>query len=66
MKKKNVTQVKVLSGSTSSEQEVRGSMLDQLHQARGSIVAFDELSCPEFPGEAKVVMEVLGLRNIAV
>lgn len=33
---------------------------------RGSILAFDELNCPEFPGETKAVMEVLGLPNLAL
>ena len=32
MKEKNVAQVKVLSGSTSSEQEVRGLMLAQFRE----------------------------------
>lgn len=31
---------------------------------RGSILAFDELNCPEFPGETTAVMEVLGLRSM--
>ncbi len=28
---------------------------------RGSVLAFDELNCPDFPGETRAVMEVLGL-----
>jgi hypothetical protein len=28
---------------------------------RGSVIAFDELNCPEFPGETLAVMETLGL-----
>ena len=31
---------------------------------KGSIVAFDELNCPEFPGETIAVQEVLGMNNI--
>lgn len=30
---------------------------------RGSVVAFDELSCKEWPGETRAVMEVLGLNR---
>ncbi|MDX9964149.1 TylF/MycF/NovP-related O-methyltransferase [Desulfobacter postgatei] len=33
---------------------------------KGSIIAFDELNCPEFPGETLAVMEVLGLTNYAI
>lgn len=33
---------------------------------KGSILAFDELNCPEFPGETLAVMETIGLRNIAL
>jgi hypothetical protein len=33
---------------------------------KGSIIAFDELNCPEFPGETLAVMEVLGLSNYAI
>jgi hypothetical protein len=31
---------------------------------KGSILVFDELSCPHFPGETRAVDEVLGLNNI--
>lgn len=31
---------------------------------KGSIVVFDELNCPEFPGETIAVREVLGTRDI--
>ncbi len=31
---------------------------------KGSILVFDELNCPHFPGETKAVQEVLGLNNI--
>lgn len=34
------------------------------HLTKGSIVAFDELNCPEFPGETIAVQEVLGISNI--
>lgn len=33
---------------------------------RGSIVAFDELNCPEFPGETLAVMEAIGLSRYAI
>ena len=33
---------------------------------KGSIIAFDELNCPEFPGETLAVMEVLGLSKFAL
>ena len=33
---------------------------------RGSVLAFDELNCPEFPGETLAVMEVLGLDKYAI
>ncbi len=33
---------------------------------KGSIVAFDELNCPEFPGETRAVQEVLGLNRYAI
>jgi hypothetical protein len=31
---------------------------------KGSIVAFDELNCPHFPGETKAVQEVLGTNKV--
>jgi hypothetical protein len=31
---------------------------------KGSIVVFDELNCPEFPGETIAVQEVLGVSNV--
>jgi hypothetical protein len=33
------------------------------HLVKGSILAFDELNAPDFPGETLAVMETLGLRN---
>jgi len=33
---------------------------------KGSVVAFDELNCPEFPGETLALQEVFGIRNIAL
>ena len=30
---------------------------------KGSIVAFDEINCPSFPGETKALNDVLGIRN---
>lgn len=31
---------------------------------KGSMLVFDELNCPHFPGETQAVMEVLGLNNL--
>jgi hypothetical protein len=31
---------------------------------KGSVLVFDELNCPRFPGETTAVMEVLGLNNL--
>lgn len=36
------------------------------HLTKGSIVAFDELNCPQFPGETLAVKEVLGLSKYAI
>jgi len=36
------------------------------HLTRGSVLAFDELDCPEFPGETLAVREVLGLSRYAL
>jgi hypothetical protein len=33
---------------------------------RGSVLVFDELNCPHFPGETLAVLEVLGLNNLAL
>lgn len=33
---------------------------------RGSVIAFDELNCPEFPGETLAVMETIGLSRYAI
>jgi hypothetical protein len=33
---------------------------------KGSVLAFDELNCPEFPGETLAVKEVLGLDRYAI
>lgn len=33
---------------------------------KGSIIAFDELNCPEFPGETIAVMETIGLSKYAI
>lgn len=33
---------------------------------KGSIVVFDELNCPEFPGETIAVQEVIGIKNISL
>jgi hypothetical protein len=33
---------------------------------RGSVIAFDELNCPEFPGETIAVMEAIGLSKYAI
>lgn len=36
------------------------------HLTKGSILAFDELNCPDFPGETTAVREVLGLDTYAI
>jgi hypothetical protein len=36
------------------------------HVTKGSVIAFDELNCPEFPGETLAVREVLGLSKYAI
>ena len=33
---------------------------------KGSIIAFDELNQPSWPGETKAVMETIGIRNITI
>jgi hypothetical protein len=33
---------------------------------RGSVIAFDELNCPEFPGETLAVLETIGLSKYAL
>lgn len=33
---------------------------------KGSLLVFDELNCPHFPGETAAVQEVLGLNNISL
>lgn len=33
---------------------------------KGSIIAFDELNCPEFPGETLAVMETIGLSKYSI
>jgi hypothetical protein len=36
------------------------------HLCKGSILAFDELNCPAFPGETLAVKELLGLNNLEI
>jgi len=36
------------------------------HLTKGSVLAFDELNCTEFPGETKAVSEVLGIGSYAI
>lgn len=36
------------------------------HVTKGSVLAFDELNCPEFPGETLAVREILGLTQYAI
>lgn len=36
------------------------------HLTKGSVLAFDELNCPDFPGETLAVKEVLGLNRYAI
>ena len=33
---------------------------------KGTVIAFDELNCPEFPGETLAFREVLGLSRYAI
>lgn len=33
---------------------------------KGSVLVFDELSCPQFPGETRALHDVLGINNIAL
>jgi hypothetical protein len=44
--------------------DVLVSILPRL--TKGSLLVFDELNCPHFPGETIAVNEVLGLNNIAL
>ena len=41
-----------------------GALLPYL--TKGSVLAFDELNCPEFPGETIAFREVLGLSRYAI
>jgi hypothetical protein len=36
------------------------------HITKGTVIAFDELNCPDFPGETIAVKEVLGLDRYAI
>jgi hypothetical protein len=36
------------------------------HLTRNTVLAFDELNCPEFPGETRALAEVFGLGNFAI
>jgi hypothetical protein len=36
------------------------------HVTKGTVIAFDELNCPELPGETLAVREVLGLSRYAI
>lgn len=36
------------------------------HITKGSVLAFDELNCPEFPGETAALKEVLGIQKYAI
>jgi hypothetical protein len=42
--------------------EVLNQIIPRL--TKGSILVFDELNCPYFPGETQAVMETLGLNNL--
>lgn len=33
---------------------------------KGSVIAFDELNCKEFPGETKALLDVFGVHNVAL
>jgi hypothetical protein len=36
------------------------------HLTKNSVLAFDELNCPEYPGETRALAEVFGLGNFAI
>ena len=36
------------------------------HITKGSVIAFDELNCKEFPGETLALQEVFGLNKYAI
>lgn len=36
------------------------------HLTKGSVLGFDELNCPEFPGETLALKEVFGLNNLSI
>jgi hypothetical protein len=36
------------------------------HLTRGSVIAMDEINCPEFPGETLALKEVFGLENLRI
>jgi len=36
------------------------------HLIKGSVIAMDELNCPDYPGETIAVKEILGLRNFSI
>ena len=40
--------------------------LEQIRKrlVKGSVIAFDELNCPDFPGETMAIIEVLGLTSL--
>ena len=44
--------------------EVLRSLSDHMH--RGTVIAFDELSLEQFPGETLAFKEVLGARNFKI
>jgi hypothetical protein len=33
---------------------------------KGSLLVFDELNCPHFPGETRAVDEIIGLNNLSL
>jgi hypothetical protein len=33
---------------------------------KGSVIVFDELNCPEFPGETLALQQILGTQNISL
>jgi hypothetical protein len=36
------------------------------HLTRGSVIALDEINCPDFPGETLALQEVFGLENLRI
>ena len=55
-----------MSTSTSTRRRERCLELLLPRLTRGSVIAFDELNSPEFPGETLALMETIGLSRYAI